>query len=144
MVLNDDELYRIASLILAENKHLFPSPYPDIPLNINMLNDALIATGHQVSEAELNELMIPVELKMASKAPLNWNNFCTLAILLRDNFPDEDLLAISHARVIELVETIPNFDDSSTPDEETLDSIIYTWGGLNDENMDFIEDDAWI
>lgn len=143
MVLNDDEISRIASLILAENKHLFPSPYPDIPLNINMLKDALATAGHQVSEAELNKLMIPVELKVAATAPLNWNNFCTLAILLKDNFPDEDLLAISPARIVELVKTIPNFDDNTTPDEETLDSVIYTWGSLNDENGDFDEDDFW-
>ena len=143
MILNDDEISRIASLILDENKHLFPSPYPDIPLNINMLKDALNTTGHEVSEAELNKMMISVELKMASIAPLNWNNFCTLAILLKDNFPDEDLLAISPARIVELVETIPNFDDDTMPDEETLDSVIYTWGSLNDENGDFDEDDAW-
>lgn len=143
MVLNDDEISRIASLILDENKHLFPSPYPDIPLNINMLKDALMATGHEVSEAELNKAMIFVELKMASIAPLNWNNFCTLAILLKDNFPDEDLLAISQARIIELVGTIPNFDDDTVPDEETLDSVIYTWGSLNDENGDLYDDDIW-
>ena len=143
MVLNDDEISRIASLILAENKHLFPSPYPDIPLNINMLKDALAVTGHQVSEAELNKLMVSVELKMASIAPLNWNNFCTLAILLKDNFPNEDLLVISPARIVELVGTIPNFDDKTTPDEETLDTVIYTWGSLNEENEDFIDDDAW-
>ena len=143
MVLNDDELSRIASLILAKSKHLFPSPYPDIPLNISMLKDALTAAGHQASEAELNKLMISVELKMASVAPLNWNNFCTLAILLKENYPDEDLLAISPARIIELVGTIPNFDDDTTPDEETLDTVIYTWGSLNDENGDFDEDDAW-
>lgn len=143
MTPNDDEISRIAKLILEENKHLFPSPYPDIPLNINMLKDALTATNHQVSEAELNKLMISVELKMASIAPLNWNNFCTLAILLKDNFPDEDLLAISPARVVELVETIPNFDDDTSPDEETLDTVIYTWGSLNDENGDFDEDNDW-
>lgn len=143
MVLNDDEISRIASLILDENKHLFPSTYPDIPLNINMLKDALMATGHEVSEAELNKAMIFVELKMASIAPLNWNNFCTLAILLKDNFPDEDLLAISQARIIELVGTIPNFDDDTVPDEETLDSVIYTWGSLNDENGDLYDDDIW-
>ena len=143
MTINDDEISRIASLILNENKHLFPSSYPDIPLNINMLKDALIATDHEVSEAELNKLMISVELKMASIAPLNWNNFCTLAILLKDNFPNEDLLAISPARIVELVETIPNFDDDTMPDEETLDSVIYTWGSLNDENGDFDDDDTW-
>ena len=143
MVPNDDEISRIASLILAENKHLFPSPYPDIPLNINMLKDALTETGHQVSEAELNKLMVSVELKMASIAPLNWNNFCTLAILLNENFPDEDLLAISPARIVELVGTIPNFDDNTTPDEEILDTVIYTWGSLNDENGDFSDDDVW-
>ena len=144
MILNDDEISRIASRILAENKQLFPSPYPDIPLNINMLKDALSEAGHKASEAQLNKLMIPVELQMAAMAPLNWNNFCTIAILLKENYPDEDLLAISPARIIELVGTIPNFDDTTTPDEETLDTVIYTWGSLNDENGDFDDDNLWI
>jgi FeS assembly protein IscX len=144
MALKDEEISRIASLVLAESQHLFPSPYPDIPLNISMLKDALTKTGHEVTEAEMNELMISVELKLAAIAPVNWNNFGTIAILLNNRFPDEDLVAISPERIIEMVKELPNFDNTTPPDEYTLDSVIYTWISLNDDDPGFSEDDAWV
>ncbi len=143
MTFKDEEIGRIASLILAENEHLFPSPYPDIPLNIPMLKVALNNLGHQVTEAEMNELMVSVELKLAAIAPVNWNNFGTIAILLNNLFPDEDLVAISPERIIEMVKEFPNFDNSTPPDEDTLDSVIYTWISLTDDDQGFSEDDAW-
>lgn len=144
MALKDEEISRIATLILAESEHLFPSPYPDIPLNISMLKDALNETGHQVTEAEMNEMMVSVELKLAAIAPVNWNNFGTIAILLNNRFPDEDLVAISPERIIEMVKEFPNFDNNTPPDEYALDSVIYTWISLNDDDSGFSEDDAWV
>lgn len=144
MALKDEEISRIAELILAESEHLFPSPYPDIPLNIPMLKNALDKTGHQVSEAEMNEMMVSVELNLATIAPVNWNNFGTIAILLNNLYPEEDLVAISPERIIEMVEEFPNFDNSTPPDEDTLDSVIYTWISLNDDDPGFSEDDAWV
>lgn len=144
MALEDAEISRIASLILAESEHLFPSPYPDIPLNIPMLKDAVIKTGHQVTEAEMNELMVSVELKLATIAPINWNNFGTIAILLNNRFPDEDLVAISPERIIEMVKEFQNFDNDTPPDDDILDSVIYTWISLNDDDSGYSEDDAWV
>lgn len=144
MTLKDEEIGRVASLILAENEHLFPSPYPDIPLNIPMLKNALKKAGHQVTEAEMNELMVSVELKLAAIAPVSWNNFGTIAILLNNRFPNEDLVAISPERIIEMVKEFHNFDYNTPPDENTLDSVIYTWISLNDDDSGFSEDDAWV
>ena len=133
MMMNDDELNKVAVLILLENKHLFPCSYPDIPLNLSMIKDALGVTGFKVDENDMNDFMAAAELKLAAMAPLNWNNYGTIAILLNQNYPDEDLLAISPLRIVELVKAFPNFSDMSEPDADTTDSIIYTWISLADE-----------
>ncbi|PKP50256.1 MAG: hypothetical protein CVT94_02160 [Bacteroidetes bacterium HGW-Bacteroidetes-11] len=144
MELKDDELNRIAALILLESNHLFPCSYPDIPLNFSMLKDALRITGYKVDEIDLNDFMAAAELKFAAMAPLNWNNYGTIAILLNQNYPDEDLLAISPTRVVDLVKAFPNFSDMSEPDADAIDSIIYTWISLSDENDGYSDDDAWV
>jgi FeS assembly protein IscX len=144
MMMNDDELNKVAALILLENKHLFPCSYPDIPLNFSMLKDALRITGYKVDEIDLNDFMSAAELKLAAMAPLNWNNYGTIAILLNQNYPDEDLLAISPTRVVDLVKAFPNFSDMSEPDADAIDSIIYTWISLSDENDGYSDDDAWV
>jgi Fe-S-cluster formation regulator IscX/YfhJ len=144
MIVNDDELNKIAALILLECKHLFPCSYPDIPLNPTMINDALRVTGYKVDENDMNDFMAAAELKLAAMAPLNWNNYGTIAILLNQNYPDEDLLAISPLRIVELVKAFPNFSDMSEPDADTLDSIIYTWISLADEFEGFSDDEAWV
>jgi len=144
MMMNDDELNKVAALILLENKHLFPCSYPDIPLNLSMIKDALRVTGYKVDENDMNDFMAAAELKLAAMAPLNWNNYGTIAILLNQNYPDEDLLAISPLRIVELVKAFPNFSDMSEPDADTTDSIIYTWISLADEFETFSEDEAWI
>lgn len=144
MMMNDDELNKVAALILLENKHLFPCSYPDIPLNFSMLKDALRITGYKVDEIDLNDFMAAAELKLAAMAPLNWNNYGTIAILLNQNYPDEDLLAISPTRVVDLVKAFPNFSDISEPDADAIDSIIYTWISLSDENDGYSDDDAWV
>lgn len=143
MNLNDDEIRQIASLILSECNHLFPSSYPDIPLNSSMLMSALSKTGFEVDEQHINDLMAATELKLASIAPLNWNNYGTLAILLNQANPNEDMIAISEDRILELVKNLPNFTDQSEPDEGVIDSIIYTWISLNDDEPYFEEDEAW-
>ena len=144
MIMNDEELNKVAALILLENKHLFPCSYPDIPLNLSMIKDALRVTGYKVTEADVNDFMAAAELKLAAMAPLNWNNYGTISILLNQNYPDEDLLAISPARVVELVKAFPNFSDMSEPDADAIDSIIYTWISLSDENDGYSDDDAWV
>jgi hypothetical protein len=144
MIMKDDEIEKIAALILLENKHLFPCSYPDIPLNLTMIKDALRMTGYKVAETDVNDFMAAAELKLAAMAPLNWNNYGTIAILLNQNYPDEDLLAISPNRVVELVKAFSNFKDLSEPDNDTIDSIIYTWISLADENDGFSDDDAWV
>lgn len=143
MNLSDEEIRQIASLILSESNHLFPSSYPDIPLNTSMLMSALSKTGFTVDEQHINDLMTATELKLAAIAPLNWNNYGTLAILLNQAYPDEDMIAISENRILDLVKNLPNFTDQSEPDEGVIDSIIYTWISLNDDEPYFEEDEAW-
>ncbi|MBW6491661.1 MAG: Fe-S cluster assembly protein IscX [Lentimicrobium sp.] len=148
MSLNDDDLNKIASLILQESRHLFPSTYPDIPLNITMFKRALKKSGSKVSESEINEIMNAAELKFAAIAPLNWNNFGTIAILLNQKFPGEDPAAISHKRIAEMVRKFPNFSDEKDPDEETLNSVIYTWVSLTEDDYkedypEIADDDTW-
>lgn len=148
MSLSDDELNKIAFLILKENGHLFPSSYPDIPLNVAMVKKALKTRGNKVSESEINTIMNAAELKFAAIAPLNWNNFGTIAILLNQKFPGEDPVSISYDRIIEMVRQFPNFKDTNDPDSETFNSVIYTWISLIEDSAagdypEMADDDTW-
>ena len=143
MLLNNNNITIIAEQILKDYSYLFPSVYPDIPLNANMLKDALLKAGMQSDEQELPELMQKVELELAARVPLGWNNYGTLAILLNHLYPDEDLVSINQKRVDELSRQLPNFSDTASPDDDIINSILYTWIGLTDEETYFGEDESW-
>ncbi len=143
MLLNDAEINPIAASILADHRHLFPTTYPDIPLNLAMLKDALQKAGLQPEKEDIPEIMQQVELALAALVPLNWNNYGTIAILLNQQHPGEDLLAITENRIIELTNALPNFSDDTGPQEDVIDSIIYTWISLTDDEANLTEDDAW-
>jgi FeS assembly protein IscX len=143
MMPDDSHIHNIAGSILRNYNYLFPSTYPDIPLNLNMLKEAMAETGFFLEEEKIPEFMEDIELQLAAMVPLNWNNYGTIAILLNKTHPEEDLIAISLQRITELVRELPNFNDAAVPDEDTLDSIIYTWISLTDEYPGFTEDEAW-
>lgn len=143
MSLNDADINTIAGIILRDYSHLFPTTYPDIPLNLAMLRDALAKAGFSVEKPEIPDLMQRVELVFATLVPLNWNNYGTIALLLNQLFPDEDLLTISESRVSELTRNLPNFTDVNQPDEDAIDSIIYTWISLTDEEPEERDSHAW-
>jgi hypothetical protein len=143
MLLNDTEINTIAGLILKDYHHLFPSTYPDIPLNLSMLRDALMKAGVTAEKNEIPDIMQRVELSLAAIVPLTWNNYGSIAILLNQQYPDENLLAISEHRVIELTRSLSNFADSNDPDNDVIDSIMYTWISLTDEDIGLSEDESW-
>lgn len=143
MLLNDTEINKIAGIILTDYNYLFPSTYPDIPLNMAMLRDALNKAGIETEKNEIPDIIQRVELMLAAMVPLNWNNYGTVAILLNQKYPDEDLIAISEQKVIELTRALLNFSDDVEPDDDIIDSIIYTWISLTDEELGFSEDDSW-
>ena len=139
----ENDIIALADSIYLEYGHLFPSLYPDIPLNTPMLIAALEKQGRTLEENQLPEIMQKVELELARRVDISWNNYGTVAILLNRNYPDEDLVAITLQRVIDLSRTLPNFNDPEVPDDEVLNAIIYTWIGLRDEESYFEEDENW-
>jgi hypothetical protein len=143
MLLHDTEINNIAGLILKDYHYLFPSTYPDIPLNLAMLRDALTKAGIVAEKTEIPDIMQRVELSLAAIVPLTWNNYGSIALLLNQQYPDENLLAISEQRVIELTRNLSNFADSNDPDNDVIDSIMYTWISLTDEDMGLSEDESW-
>ncbi|MFH1119947.1 MAG: Fe-S cluster assembly protein IscX [Bacteroidota bacterium] len=143
MELNDAEINLVAGIILEDYGHLFPSTYPDIPLNLTMLKASLGKAGIVTEKNEIPDIMERVELALAAIVPLRWSNYGSIAILLNQQYPDEDLLAISVQRVAELTRALPNFRDEGMPEEDVMDSIIYTWISLTDEDLDLTEEEAW-
>ena len=143
MLLNDTQINAIAGLILKDHSFLFPSTYPDIPLNLTMLRDALIKAGVTTEKSDIPDIMQRVELSLAAIVPLTWNNYGSIALLLNQKYPDENLLAISERRVIELTRSLENFKDPDTPEDDVIDSIMYTWISLTDEDMGLSEDESW-
>lgn len=143
MSLNSSQINSIAALILEDYEYLFPSTYPDIPLNLIMLKNSLSKAGLSPEKSEIPDIMQRVELALASMVPLSWSNFGSIAILLNQQYPEENLLSISEQRVTEIIKALPNFKDDNTPDEDVIDSIIYTWLSLTDEEFGSGEDEAW-
>ncbi|MBK6962532.1 MAG: hypothetical protein IPH20_01015 [Bacteroidales bacterium] len=143
MLLNDTEINAIAGTILRDHSFLFPSTYPDIPLNLAMLRDALAKADIVTEKNDIPDIMQRVELSLAAIVPLTWNNYGSIAILLNQQYPDENLLSISEQRVIELTRGLSNFADNSLPDEDVIDSIMYTWISFTDEDMSLSEDESW-
>ncbi|GAB1405321.1 MAG: Fe-S cluster assembly protein IscX [Lentimicrobiaceae bacterium] len=133
------DIIALADSIYEDNKHLFPSMYPDIPLNTPMLVNALKKLNLTLEEEQIPEIMQQVELKLAQKVSLNWNNYGTIAMMLHHNYPEENLVAISLQRVEKLTRDLPNFNESEEPDDEILNSIIYLWMGLRDEESYYDE-----
>lgn len=143
MLPNSAQINSIAASILKDYDYLFPSTYPDIPLNLTMLKNALSKAGLVTEKNEIPDIMQQVELALASMVVLNWSNFGSIAILLNQQYPEENLLALSGQRITELIKALPNFTDVSNPEEDVIDSIIYTWISLTDKEFGFNEDEAW-
>lgn len=143
MLLNDTEIDAIAGSILKDYEYLFPSTYPDIPLNLMMLKNALSKAGILTEKSEIPDIMQRVELALASMVPLSWSNYGSIALLLNQQYPREKLLSISEQRITKLIKALPNFRDENMPDADVIDSIIYTWISLTDEEFGIGEDEAW-
>ncbi len=143
MLLNDDDINSVAGSILKDYTHLFPSTYPDIPLNLAMLKDTLSKSGFIIEKNDIPDIMQRVELALAALVPLTWNNYGSIAILLNQQHPSENLLAMSEQRIIKLTTSLKNFIDNNTPDEDAIDSIMYTWISLTDADMGLSEEESW-
>jgi FeS assembly protein IscX len=141
MLMENKDIKALADRIYAEYSHLFPSLYPDIPLNTPMLNATLKKLKQNIDEDQLPGIMQRVELELAKRVSLSWKNYGTIAILLHYNYPEEDLVPVSLQRVIDLTRSLPNFNDTEMPDDEVINAIIYTWIGLRDEESYFEGDD---
>jgi len=67
---------------------------------------------------------------------LSWSNPSGIAAALLLACPEEDRLALDHARLTELVLALPGFDGSTAaPSAQTLDHIRWTWMRLADEGF---------
>jgi len=143
MLLDTAHISLIADSILKDYNYLFPTSYPDIPLNLKMLKETLGKAGLTAEKSEIPDIMQRVELALASIVPLNWNNYGSIALLLDQQYPEENLLSISEQRVTELIRALPNFKDDQSPDEDIIDSIIYTWISLTDKEFGFDDNEAW-
>lgn len=64
---------------------------------------------------------------------LSWENYGAVADALDAKYPNEDLINIEGSRLIELVNTLEDFEDESTPkDKELVKAVHYAWIGLNE------------
>lgn len=124
----------ITNLILVHYSHFFPSSYPDIPLNMSMITDVSTKASVDISAFGNEDLLKQVELRLSKTAPLNWSNYGSIALLLRNLYPEEDLLSVREQSIIDYVRGLPNFDDSNPPDHDSIDSIIYTWMSLEEDD----------
>lgn len=129
----DQVVKLLTNLILVHYSHFFPSSYPDIPLNMSMITDVSNKASVDISAFKDEELLKLVELRLSRTAPLNWSNYGSIALLLKSLYPNEDLLAVREQSVVDYVKSLPNFDDSNPPDNDSIDSIIYTWMSLEDD-----------
>lgn len=138
--MNPDEqvIKLIVNLILVHYSSFFPSSYPDIPLNMSMIQDVAGKALIDISGFKEEDLLKQIEIRLAKTAPLNWNNYGSLALILHELYPDEDLVKLGEQAAIEYVKKLPNFTDQKLPDHELIDTLIYTWMSLgDDEDLDF-------
>lgn len=129
----DQVVKLLTNLILVHYSHFFPSSYPDIPLNMSMITDVSNKASVDISAFKDEELLKLVELRLSKTAPLNWSNYGSIALLLKSLYPNEDLLSVREQSIVNYVKSLPNFDDSNPPDNDSIDSIIYTWMSLEDD-----------
>lgn len=140
----DEQIIKLlTNLIMVHYSHFFPSSYPDIPLNITMIRDVAAKASVDISEYKDDELIKLVEIKLAQSVTLNWNNYGSLALLLHELYPNEDLLALSEQKVIQYIKNLPNFNDPLTPDYELINSLIYTWMSMEDDESTDIQSSNW-
>jgi FeS assembly protein IscX len=67
---------------------------------------------------------------------LSWANQTDIAATLLDTYPDTDRLALNHDRLLQLIHTLPAFDDVSAPPRAAcLDHILWTWMRLAGEDL---------
>jgi len=72
---------------------------------------------------------------------LSWANQTDIAAALLKMYPDADRLALNHDRLLQLIHTLPAFDDASVPPRAAyLDHILWTWMRL--AGQDFNEEGA--
>lgn len=70
-----------------------------------------------------------------AKAPLKWAQIKQIARLLTHYYPDVERLDCSPEDVRQLIVALPEFkDDPEPPSRETLDSILWQWMRLADED----------
>lgn len=143
--MNPDEqvIKLIVNLILVHYSSFFPSAYPDIPLNMSMIQDVAAKALIDISGFKEEELLKLAEIQLARTAPLNWNNYGSLALILNELYPDEDLVKLGEQAAIDYVRKLPNFADSKVPDHELVDALIYTWMSLGDDEDTDFSLDTW-
>ena len=59
---------------------------------------------------------------------LNWENYGALADALDAKYPSEDLINIEDKRLVELVNTLDDFEDDAFPEnKELIKAVHYAW-----------------
>ena len=59
---------------------------------------------------------------------LSWSNQTDIAAALLEAYPDIDRLSLNHDRLLQLIHTLPAFDDAAVPSRPVyLDHILWTW-----------------
>ena len=59
---------------------------------------------------------------------LSWSNQADIAAALCGAYPDVDRLSLNHDQLLQLIHSLPDFDDTPTPPlPASLDHILWTW-----------------
>jgi FeS assembly protein IscX len=65
---------------------------------------------------------------------LSWANQKDIAAALLGAYPDIDRLSLNHDHLLQLIHSLPAFDDAPAPPRAAcLDHILWTWMRLADE-----------
>ena len=67
---------------------------------------------------------------------LSWSNQKDIAAALLEAYPDMDRLSLNHDRLLQIIHTLPGFDDAPVPPSPAcLDHILWTWMRLADVDV---------
>ncbi len=68
---------------------------------------------------------------------LSWSNQKDIAAALVTAHPECDRLSLSHESLLDLIVSLPDFEDAAVPPQpECLDHILWTWMRLADSGGD--------
>jgi FeS assembly protein IscX len=68
---------------------------------------------------------------------LSWSNQTDIAAALIGAYPDVDRLSLDHDHLLQLIRSLPAFNDTPVPPRSTcLDNVLWTWMRLADSDSE--------